>query len=115
MSNCWVAVVKSSEYASELSDQVLVDHLRVLSLDHVRNGECVSVNLTYDVAVLHRLTHRSRHSCADKRVLDRDLLPGAFGCCQLEDADHDAVAVRQLDSMRLVRVAMLEVRTRHNR
>jgi hypothetical protein len=48
-------------------------------------------------------------------VLDRDLLPGAFGCCQFEDADHDAVAVRQLDSMRLVRVAMLEVRTRHNR
>jgi hypothetical protein len=48
-------------------------------------------------------------------VLDRDLLPGAFGCCQVEYADHDAVAVRQIDSMRLVRVAMLEVRTRHNR
>ena len=86
--------MKSSEHASELSDQVVVYHLRVLSLDHVRNGERVSVDLTYDIAVLHRLTYRSRHSCANKGVLDRDLLPGAFGCCQFENSDHDAVAIR---------------------
>jgi hypothetical protein len=43
--------VKSSEYASELSDQVVVYHLRVLSLDHVRDGECVSVDLPYHVTV----------------------------------------------------------------
>ena len=85
--------MKSSEHASELSDQVGVNNPWVLSLDHVRNGERVSVDLTYDIAVFHRLTHRSRHSCNDKRVLDRDLLPSAFGCCHFEDADHDPVAV----------------------
>jgi hypothetical protein len=56
-----------------------------------------------------------RKSQASGTVVDRDLVQGAFGCCHFQDADHDPVAVRWLDLMRLVRLAILEVRGRYNR
>lgn len=35
----------------------------------------------------HRYREGSGQSCDDKRVLDRDLVPGAFGCCHFKDAE----------------------------